>query len=328
MRKNGEQFDVELRYLPIVHRGEPHVLAVGARHHRAPPGRGRARRARGAAAPGAEDGGDRPAHRRHRARLQQHPDQRHRLPGDGRGARGAARRRAPGAPARAGPCGGAARARPDRADADLRAPPARRAARARIAGAGAAQPCNCCARPCRRRSSSTPTPTMPRRRCKPMRCSSSRCCSTCASTRATPSATAAAHRACAAAPERGRGLPLRVVPCAAWPTGAGSSCAWPTAAAASRPRCWSACSIRSTRPRRSAAARAWGWRWCTASCTTMAGTCASRRGPAPARAFACCCREPRRRRADPAAANAGVAGPCTRCAAACCWSRTRRWSAS
>jgi PAS domain S-box-containing protein len=27
-RKNGEVFDVELRYLPIVHRGEPHVLAV------------------------------------------------------------------------------------------------------------------------------------------------------------------------------------------------------------------------------------------------------------------------------------------------------------
>ena len=35
--------------------------------------RGRARAARGAAAPGAEDGGDRPPHRRHRARLQQHP---------------------------------------------------------------------------------------------------------------------------------------------------------------------------------------------------------------------------------------------------------------
>jgi len=29
VKKNGERFDVELRYLPIVHRGEPHVLAIG-----------------------------------------------------------------------------------------------------------------------------------------------------------------------------------------------------------------------------------------------------------------------------------------------------------
>ena len=50
--------------------------------------RGRARAARGAAAPGAEDGGDRPAHRRHRARLQQHPAGHPRQPG--------ARGRAPG----------------------------------------------------------------------------------------------------------------------------------------------------------------------------------------------------------------------------------------
>jgi PAS domain S-box-containing protein len=29
VKKNGERFDVELRYLPIIHRGEPHVLAIG-----------------------------------------------------------------------------------------------------------------------------------------------------------------------------------------------------------------------------------------------------------------------------------------------------------
>ena len=29
VKKSGEKFDVELRYLPIVHRGEPHVLAIG-----------------------------------------------------------------------------------------------------------------------------------------------------------------------------------------------------------------------------------------------------------------------------------------------------------
>ncbi|HUG23408.1 PAS domain S-box protein, partial [Piscinibacter sp.] len=28
-RKNGEEFEVELRYLPIMHRGEPHVLVIG-----------------------------------------------------------------------------------------------------------------------------------------------------------------------------------------------------------------------------------------------------------------------------------------------------------
>ena len=57
-----------------MYRGEPHVLYVGAGHHRAPRRRSSDRGAAGgAAAPGAEDGGDRPAHRRHRARLQQHP---------------------------------------------------------------------------------------------------------------------------------------------------------------------------------------------------------------------------------------------------------------
>jgi PAS domain S-box-containing protein len=29
VRKNGEIFEIELRYLPIIHRGEPHVLAIG-----------------------------------------------------------------------------------------------------------------------------------------------------------------------------------------------------------------------------------------------------------------------------------------------------------
>ena len=46
-----------------------------ARHHGAQARRERAHSASRPAAPGAEDGGDRPPDRRHRARLQQHPDQ-------------------------------------------------------------------------------------------------------------------------------------------------------------------------------------------------------------------------------------------------------------
>ena len=57
-----------------------------------PPGRGRrARAGRGGAAPGAEDGGGRPADRRHRPRFQQPPDAGDRRPRDiGEGRRGAA----------------------------------------------------------------------------------------------------------------------------------------------------------------------------------------------------------------------------------------------
>ncbi len=67
------------------------------RPDRATAGRGRAHPARGAAAPGAEDGGDRPAHRRHRARLQQPAHQHHglrvarRRTGERRSATGASR---------------------------------------------------------------------------------------------------------------------------------------------------------------------------------------------------------------------------------------------
>ncbi len=108
-------------------------------------------RARGAAAPGAEDGGHRPAHRRHRARLQQHPHQRHRLPRAGARSAPSALGDAPlAAPARPGAARRAARARPDRADARLRAAPARRAPRAGRWRRWCARRCSCCARPCRR----------------------------------------------------------------------------------------------------------------------------------------------------------------------------------
>ena len=62
------------------------------RHHRAQAGRGRARAARAAAAPGGEARGGRAARRRHRARLQQHPRRHPRLRRDAR------RERAAGSP--------------------------------------------------------------------------------------------------------------------------------------------------------------------------------------------------------------------------------------
>ena len=128
-------FDVELRYLPIVHLGEPHVLAIARDITERRAAEVRARAARGAAAPGAEDGGHRPAHRRHRARLQQHPDQRHRLPGAGPGTGRYAGRCPAAAPAGPGAPRRAAGARADRADAGLCAAPAWRAPHP---GAGAA----------------------------------------------------------------------------------------------------------------------------------------------------------------------------------------------
>ena len=113
--------DVEVRGMPVQYHGQLHALYSAARHLRTAPGRGRARCARRPAAPGAEDGGDRPADRRHRARLQQHPGEHHGLR---RARRRAAERRGRRAPCRA-PRAGArvvpARARPDPADARLRA---------------------------------------------------------------------------------------------------------------------------------------------------------------------------------------------------------------
>ncbi len=71
VRRSGERFPIEVRTIPIRHRGEPHVLAMIRDLTERTAGRAGARPARGAAAPGAEDGGDRPADGRHRARLQQ-----------------------------------------------------------------------------------------------------------------------------------------------------------------------------------------------------------------------------------------------------------------
>ena len=60
-------------------RGASRRWQPGRRHRAAGRGHHRAADARGAAAAGAEDGGDRPARRRHRARLQQPADGDHRL---------------------------------------------------------------------------------------------------------------------------------------------------------------------------------------------------------------------------------------------------------
>ena len=43
LRKDGTPIEIEMRGVPIQHRGEPHVLYIGARHHLAPARRGRAR---------------------------------------------------------------------------------------------------------------------------------------------------------------------------------------------------------------------------------------------------------------------------------------------
>ena len=63
-----------------------HLRRAPARHQRAARRRTGTPRTGRAAAPGAEDGGHRPAHRRPGARLQQHPHQRDRLPRHGAGA--------------------------------------------------------------------------------------------------------------------------------------------------------------------------------------------------------------------------------------------------
>ena len=101
------------------------------RPDRAPAGRGGARPARGAAAPGAEDGGDRPAHRRHRARLQQPAHQHHGLRGARRRTRSGDRRPAPRGLPRAGTTLLRAGARPDPADAHVQPRAARHAAHGR-----------------------------------------------------------------------------------------------------------------------------------------------------------------------------------------------------
>ena len=161
-------------------RGDP-------RPHGAASGRERARAARGAAAPGAEDGGDRPADRRHRARLQQPAHQHHGLRDAGQRARGVARRSAARRLPRAGAALLRAGARPDPADADVQPRPARLAAHvaARTAGRGCARigaPRAACDRDARRTTSRGE-----RRWCASTRCRSSRCCSTSASTPATRS---------------------------------------------------------------------------------------------------------------------------------------------
>ena len=86
-RKDGQRYDAEVRGMPVSYRGQPHVLYVARNITAERRAEAERARARGPAAPGAEDGGDRPAHRRHRARFQQHPHQRDRLPGAGRRAR-------------------------------------------------------------------------------------------------------------------------------------------------------------------------------------------------------------------------------------------------
>ena len=260
--------------MPMLYRGEPHVLYAARDITERRAAEAAARRARAPAAPGAEDGGDRPAHRRHRARLQQHPDQRHRLSRPGAGARRDVRRRAAAAPARPGAARGAARARPDRADAGLRAAPARRAPHRWPWRRWSGRRCSCCGRRCRRRWRSIShgaRPTADGRRWPPTPvqleqvlfnlCINARDAIQRAGLhpRARRPARAAAGIARRAGQpvESGRWVELERRRQRLRHAGRGA---------------WSASSSRSSRPRKSAAAPAWAWRWCTASCTTTAAT--------------------------------------------------------
>ena len=189
-RKDGTRILVEVSAIPFQHQGEPHVLAI------------------------VRDVTERRAAEAERERLEAQLRQAQKMEAIGQLTGGIAHDfnniltsvigylvlgqeragtlgdAAAAAPARQGASGGAARARTDRADAGLRAAPARRAPRAAAGAAGAPDAAAAaldaadvgggelpCCRP------TTPAPAWP-----PTPCSWSRCCSTCASTRATPSA--------------------------------------------------------------------------------------------------------------------------------------------
>ncbi len=98
----------------------------------------------------------------------------------------------------------------------------------------------------------------------------------------------------------------------------------PTPERASGRKSWSACSTPSSAPRTSATAPAWACRSSTAWSTSTVATSWSNPGAMPARRFACCCRSllprPTIRRPAPATASR----PARRCPDASCWWRTRR----
>ena len=129
-----------------------------------------------------------------------------------------------------------------------------------------------------------------------------------------------ARGACA---RRGARPVLRFVPRSARRRAASSSRS-PTPAAASRPMCSSACSSRSSPPRKSAAAPAWAWPWCTASCTSMAATSWSIPRAGRGRAFP----HPAAGCGDAAQASAAERGSPARekrrCSPAACWWSTTR----
>ena len=127
-RKDGTRFEVEMRAVPILYRGQPHALGM-ARDITGRARRSRARAARSAAAPGAEHGGDRPPDRRHRARLQQPAGEHHGLRRARLRARTAAlATRSSASYLEQALASSPPRARPDPADAHLQPRPARRAA--------------------------------------------------------------------------------------------------------------------------------------------------------------------------------------------------------
>ena len=208
---------------------------------------------------------------------------------------------------------------PDRADAHLRAPPARRArACCRWRSSWRAGGCSCCARRCLR-PIELDAPTLDG-------AGAARCVADpvqleqvlfnlCINAR--DAIGGQRHASRCAVRDVGTRRRVRLVPRRRSPAPLGRARGRRRPAAASPPTCSSACSSRSSPPRKWAAAPAWAWRWCTASSTTTAATSLVDTAPGRGRALPRRCCRPRgdgaerrgrRRRAArrrPAAALAG-----------------------
>ena len=309
--------------------GPPARPGDRARPDAAQASRGRARTPRDAVAAGAENGGDRPPDRRHRPRLQQYPDQRDGLHRAGRRPARQPEGRATGQVPRAGAPGLDPCTRPHPADAHIQPQPARRAAAAvtGAAGQGVAQAAALDAA-CDHRGQDRPGPGSAGGAARP---GADR-----------PGAAQPVHQ-CARRDAGGRHHPRRAEDGAARVDQPCASCrnrvraerlvelSVATPGWASPPRCWSGSSSRSSAPRKSGRAAAWGWRRCTGSCTSTAGTSWWTLRRARVRRSACCCRclpagRMPWRPSGPRSPARALRGPSS---AAACWSsRTSRRSAS